>query len=81
MMNKLGILFRDFSKMKLINVTILKNVRLQFQWLWLTLNVTFPLFLILQKSLQILFWERNLRDKIRKREIYIIDSLESRKFV
>lgn len=81
MMNKLGILFRDFSKMKLINVTILKNVRLQFQWLWLTLNVTFPLFLILQKSLQILFWERNLRDKIRKKEIYLTDSLESRKFV
>lgn len=51
--------------MKLINVSVHTNVKVQFQWLWLTLKVTFPLFLILQKSLQTFFWGTNLRELVR----------------
>lgn len=50
-MNKLRILSTYFNKQKLINHT---NEKVQFEWLWLTLNVT---SLFLQKSLQTLFWE------------------------
>lgn len=65
MMNKLRILFTDFNKLKLINFSAHTNEKVQFGWLWLTLNMTSPLFLILQKSLQTLFWERKLREKSR----------------
>lgn len=81
MMNKVGFLSADFIKMKLINVSVHTNAKVQVQWLWMTLNSTFPLLLILQKSLQTLFLERNMREKIRKKEIYLIESLEGRKFV
>lgn len=65
MMNKLRILFTDFNKLKLINFSAHTNEKVQFGCLSLTLNVTSPLFLILQKSLQTLFWERKLREKSR----------------
>lgn len=57
--------FYPHSKMKLINVSVHTNVKVQFQWLWLTLKVTFPLFLILQKSLQTFFLGTNLRELVR----------------
>lgn len=64
-MNKLRILFTGFNKLKLINLSAHTNEKVPFGWLCLTLNVTSPLFLILQKSLQTLFWERKLREKSR----------------
>jgi len=57
-------LFIDFKKQKLINLSAQTNEMVQFGWLWLTLNVT-SLCLILQKSLQMLFWEMELREKSR----------------
>ena len=65
MMNKLRIFFTDFNKLKLINLSAHTNEKVQFGWLWLTLNMTSPIFLILQKCLQTLFWERKLREKSR----------------
>lgn len=67
MMKKQGILFRDFSKMKVINISVHTNVKVPFQWLWLTLNVTFPLFLILQKYLQTFFLGEELERKDQKK--------------
>lgn len=39
------------------------------------------LFLILQKSLQTLFWERKLKEKSREIKIYLIYNLKEIKFV
>lgn len=54
-MNKLRILLTDFIELKLINFFAHRNEKVQFGWLCLTLNMTSPLFLIIEKSLQTLF--------------------------
>lgn len=62
-MNKLRILLTDFIELKLINFSAHRNEKVQFGWLCLTLNMTSPLFSIIEKSLQTVLGERKLREK------------------